>query len=305
MLPTRSSTCSRTRCAGVLGDQGFRRADQPDAPKPAGYPRHRHIVRSRLGVRRQGARRMGGALEQDVSMSRGAGLSKRFGAANGARSHRSDGRRAAPSSRCSGRPVAERRHCCGRRRLAGPTRGLSSWRARHHPNAAAQAQRRRSVPILRAISSPDSGGNVAFGLKSRRCRSRIAAAVQRALSLVHMALMRPGRSPRCRAANSSASRLRARSRSSRRVAVRRSVSRARSKLREEMQVELRRLLSEIGATAIFVTHDQDEALTMSDRVAVMIAAGSNMSPIRSRSMRARALSSPCDSSAFLLNSAGR
>ncbi len=41
------------------------------------------------------------------------------------------------------------------------------------------------------------------------------------------------------------------------------------KLREEMQGELRRLLREIGATAIFVTHDQDEALTMSDRVAVM------------------------------------
>jgi putative spermidine/putrescine transport system ATP-binding protein len=43
------------------------------------------------------------------------------------------------------------------------------------------------------------------------------------------------------------------------------------KLREEMQIELRRLLREIGATAIFVTHDQDEAFTMSDRVAVMYA----------------------------------
>jgi energy-coupling factor transporter ATP-binding protein EcfA2 len=41
------------------------------------------------------------------------------------------------------------------------------------------------------------------------------------------------------------------------------------KLREEMHGELRRLLRKIGATAIFVTHDQDEALTMSDRVAVM------------------------------------
>jgi putative spermidine/putrescine transport system ATP-binding protein len=36
-----------------------------------------------------------------------------------------------------------------------------------------------------------------------------------------------------------------------------------------MQVELRRLLKTIGATAVFVTHDQDEALTMSDKVAVM------------------------------------
>ena len=41
------------------------------------------------------------------------------------------------------------------------------------------------------------------------------------------------------------------------------------KLRETMQIELRRLLRELGITAVFVTHDQDEALTMSDRIAVM------------------------------------
>jgi len=41
------------------------------------------------------------------------------------------------------------------------------------------------------------------------------------------------------------------------------------KLREEMQIELQQLLRRVGITAIFVTHDQDEALTMSDRVAVM------------------------------------
>ena len=42
-------------------------------------------------------------------------------------------------------------------------------------------------------------------------------------------------------------------------------------LREEMQLELRRLHRELGATFIFVTHDQGEALTMSDRVAVFRA----------------------------------
>ncbi|WP_213815714.1 ABC transporter ATP-binding protein [Glaciihabitans sp. dw_435] len=41
------------------------------------------------------------------------------------------------------------------------------------------------------------------------------------------------------------------------------------KLREEMQVELKLLQSELGTTFIFVTHDQEEALSMSDRVAVM------------------------------------
>src|SRR5207249_2873978 len=43
------------------------------------------------------------------------------------------------------------------------------------------------------------------------------------------------------------------------------------KLREEMEIELRHLLRELGITAIFVTHDQDEALVMSDRIAVMSA----------------------------------
>ncbi|WP_137391118.1 ABC transporter ATP-binding protein [Rhodoligotrophos defluvii] len=42
-------------------------------------------------------------------------------------------------------------------------------------------------------------------------------------------------------------------------------------LRESMQLELRKLHSQLGATIIYVTHDQREALTMSDRVAVMHA----------------------------------
>ncbi len=40
------------------------------------------------------------------------------------------------------------------------------------------------------------------------------------------------------------------------------------KLREQMQVELKGLQRDVGITFVFVTHDQDEALTMSDRVAV-------------------------------------
>ncbi len=41
------------------------------------------------------------------------------------------------------------------------------------------------------------------------------------------------------------------------------------KLREQMQLELRDLQRELGITFVFVTHDQEEALTMSDRIAVM------------------------------------
>ena len=43
------------------------------------------------------------------------------------------------------------------------------------------------------------------------------------------------------------------------------------KLRKEMQIELKRLQGETGITFVFVTHDQEEALTMSDRIAVMSA----------------------------------
>lgn len=42
-----------------------------------------------------------------------------------------------------------------------------------------------------------------------------------------------------------------------------------AKLREQMRLELRRLLKEVGITVLLVTHDQAEALAMSDRIAVM------------------------------------
>ena len=41
------------------------------------------------------------------------------------------------------------------------------------------------------------------------------------------------------------------------------------KLRKQMQVELKRIQQEVGITFIYVTHDQEEAMTMSDRIAVM------------------------------------
>ena len=41
------------------------------------------------------------------------------------------------------------------------------------------------------------------------------------------------------------------------------------KLRKQMQLELKRIQSEVGITFVYVTHDQEEAMTMSDRLAVM------------------------------------
>ena len=43
------------------------------------------------------------------------------------------------------------------------------------------------------------------------------------------------------------------------------------KLRKQMQIELKRLQKKLGITFVYVTHDQEEALTMSDRIAVMHA----------------------------------
>src|SRR6185312_444055 len=40
------------------------------------------------------------------------------------------------------------------------------------------------------------------------------------------------------------------------------------KLRQELQIELKQIQEDLGMTFIYVTHDQEEALTMSDRIAV-------------------------------------
>src|SRR5256886_3949944 len=41
------------------------------------------------------------------------------------------------------------------------------------------------------------------------------------------------------------------------------------KLRKQMQLELKRIQLELGTTFVYVTHDQEEALAMSDRIAIM------------------------------------
>ncbi|MBV8839719.1 MAG: ABC transporter ATP-binding protein [Alphaproteobacteria bacterium] len=114
-------------------------------------------------------------------------------------------------------------------------------------------------------------GNVAFGLKVRGvARPEIAKAVEQALALVKLSHLGSRRIAALSGGQQQRVAL------ARAIAVEPDVllfdealSALDRKLREEMQVELRRLLQDVGATAIFVTHDQDEALTMSDRVAVM------------------------------------
>jgi putative spermidine/putrescine transport system ATP-binding protein len=115
--------------------------------------------------------------------------------------------------------------------------------------------------------------NIGFGLKARgTARAEINVAVTRLLSLVGLGPM-ADRSVRGLSGGQQ-----------QRVAVARALatgpklmlldepfSALDRKLRETMQIELRRILRDVGTTAIFVTHDQDEALVMSDRIAVMNA----------------------------------
>ncbi len=113
--------------------------------------------------------------------------------------------------------------------------------------------------------------NIAFGLKERRVdKATTAARVQELLELIEL----PDVAERHPAQLSGGQQ--------QRVAVARAVAYAPRvllmdeplgaldlKLRESMQIELRRIQQELGITAVYVTHDQSEAMNMSDRIAVM------------------------------------
>ena len=113
--------------------------------------------------------------------------------------------------------------------------------------------------------------NVAFGLRMRRVpRVDVAARVARALDLVRLPHT-ASRYPRQLSGGEQ-----------QRIAVARALviepaillldeplSNLDARLREEMRLELREIQRRVGITTVFVTHDQAEALAMSDRVAVM------------------------------------
>ena len=117
----------------------------------------------------------------------------------------------------------------------------------------------------------DVRGNIAFGLrKSGLSKAEINTKVEKMLELIKL----PGYAERASTELSGGER--------QRVALARALIKRPKvllldeplgaldkKLREEMQLELRALQKSVGITFVFVTHDQEEALTLSDRIAVM------------------------------------
>ena len=113
--------------------------------------------------------------------------------------------------------------------------------------------------------------NIGFGLEMQgKPKAEIAATVEKMLALVKLPdvgnrradQLSGGQQQRIALARALASRPRV-------LLLDESLSALDMKLRKDMQIELKRLQAETGITFIFVTHDQEEALTMSDRIAVM------------------------------------
>ena len=113
--------------------------------------------------------------------------------------------------------------------------------------------------------------NIAFGLEERRAsKNEIAKTVGQMLELVKLSgygarkpvQLSGGQQQRVALARALANRPKV-------LLLDESLSALDLKLRQEMRLELKRLQRDTGITFVFVTHDQDEALTMSDRLAVM------------------------------------
>jgi len=114
-------------------------------------------------------------------------------------------------------------------------------------------------------------GNIAFGLEMQgKPKAEIEETVDRMLDLVQMQPMRDRLTSQISGGQQQRVALaRALAPSPKVLLLDEPLSALDYKLRKEMQIELKRLQSETGITFIFVTHDQEEALTMSDRIAVM------------------------------------
>jgi spermidine/putrescine transport system ATP-binding protein len=117
----------------------------------------------------------------------------------------------------------------------------------------------------------DVGENIAFGLKRKNVeKDQIKRRVHEALDLVHLTgyekrkpnQLSGGQQQRVALARALVNRPNV-------LLLDEPLGALDLKLRKALQIELKRVQSEVGITFVYVTHDQEEALTMSDRIAVM------------------------------------
>lgn len=115
--------------------------------------------------------------------------------------------------------------------------------------------------------------NIAFGLEMQdRPKAEVKETVARMLALVRMEAMADRKTSQLSGGQQQRVALaRALAPAPKVLLLDEPLSALDQKLRKEMQIELKRLQIETGITFVFVTHDQEEALTMSDRIAVMSA----------------------------------
>jgi spermidine/putrescine transport system ATP-binding protein len=113
--------------------------------------------------------------------------------------------------------------------------------------------------------------NIGFGLTMQgRPKAEVQATVARMLTLVKLDSMAGRKSSQLSGGQQQRVALaRALAPAPKVLLLDESLSALDQKLRKDMQTELKRLQRETGITFVFVTHDQEEALTMSDRIAVM------------------------------------
>lgn len=113
--------------------------------------------------------------------------------------------------------------------------------------------------------------NIGFGLKMQGCpKSEISETVTRMLALVRLDAMADRKPGQLSGGQQQRVALaRALAPSPKVLLLDEPLSALDLQLRKEMQIELKRLQIETGITFVFVTHDQEEALTMSDRIGVM------------------------------------
>ncbi len=113
--------------------------------------------------------------------------------------------------------------------------------------------------------------NIAFGLKMRRFgRDEIESTVRRMLGLVHLEALADRKPDQLSGGQKQRAALaRAIAPGPKVLLLDEPLSALDLKLRQAMRLELKQLQQDTGITFVFVTHDQEEALSMSDRIAVM------------------------------------